>query len=443
MLRAALHLGACLSALTPCASAFAHGEPPAAYAVLAHDAQGARAVRLSKGVALRRAAQRFQFVCPSAWGDQYAAPLAALADGTIVVGATSGLMLLGEDGQLRAHPDPAAAGDSSELVRSAQGVFALRSTQAGSELLAIDAERVRVLWQDTKSLYSLAALDDKLVLLRANGLTLEQVTLAAADGKELDRQTAVLSSPVDYVFARASAGAAYALVMFRTAAVLGSLTANAFSKIAEAELSIAGPLRVGDSTLLARDGQLTQLVGAELKPLTGQDDVLCLEQNDGLSYACTPDGIVRVGAQALDAPLFLLSWLVAPDQELLPAGEARQRCNEQWQDLRVDLAALGTTLVEDASADAGGSLVDAGSAPMDAATAEDDAEAQEAEAVADGQAGTVVPVTKGNAGCQALPWQRAHAAYAGVSALVLALVRARRARPLEARRRSAVPRYRA
>src|SRR5262245_14132392 len=150
MHRGVLHFGALLLTLAPCVRAFAHGVPPEAYAVLSHDAQGARAVSLSVGVALRRSAQNYQFVCPMAWGDQFAAPLAALADGTIVIGASRGLMLLAEDGTLRAHPDPAAVGRVSDMVRSARGVFALRPTATGSELLAVDAQRARVLWTDTK-----------------------------------------------------------------------------------------------------------------------------------------------------------------------------------------------------------------------------------------------------------------------------------------------------
>src|ERR1700755_2309073 len=101
MQRGAPYFGVFLWAWLACARAFAHGVQPDAYAVLSHDAAGPRAVSLSAGVALRRSAQSYQFVCPMAWGDQFAAPVAALADGTIVVGATRGLMLLSEDGTLR------------------------------------------------------------------------------------------------------------------------------------------------------------------------------------------------------------------------------------------------------------------------------------------------------------------------------------------------------
>jgi hypothetical protein len=436
MHRGAVRFGALLSTLTPCASVLAHGDPPAAYAVLSHDAEGVRAVRLSAGVALRRAHQRFEFVCPSAWGDMYAAPLAALADGSIVVGATSGLMLLGEDGRVRVHPDPAAAGDSSEVVRSPHGVFSLRTTNEGSEVLAIDAQTVRVLWKDTKSLYSLAALDDELVLLRANGTTLEQVTIAAADGAELDRQLAVVAAPVDYAFARATADTAYALVEFRTASVLGTLRMNTFSQIAEGEITVAGPLRAGESTLLALDGKLSELVEGQARPLAESHNVLCLAESDGLSYACHPEGIARVTGRALGEPLFQLSWLVAPNFEQL-ALEARSRCNAQWQDLRIDLLMAGTALPEDASLDAGSALADA-AIPADAgalqqgdaAITEGGLEAREASVVNSGLADAAgQPVKRGGAHCAAV-FRRgeACAAHVYVAALVLTLTFARRRR---------------
>ena len=371
MHRAALHFSVFLVALTLSASVSAHGLPPDANAVLSYDADGPRAVSLSAGVALRRSAQRYQFVCPSAWGDQFAAPVAALADGTIVVGATSGLMLLGHDGALRPHPHPAAVGRSSHVVRSARGVFTLRPTPDGSELLAVDAQQVRVLWRDTNSLYSLAALDDKLVLVRQSGRSLEQVTIAAADGAELERQVAAVDLPVDYVFARADAGAAYALVVFRNASVaLGSLHMNVFTQLAIGELSIAGPLSIASGTLLALDGKLTQLVGGQSTPLADDHYVVCLGQYDAVSYACDAEGIARLSGSALAEPLFRFSWLSAPDLERVPAGDARMRCSAQWQDLRVDLELAGISLHEDSAPVAGrapvsGAIAGAGAAARD------------------------------------------------------------------------------
>lgn len=341
MLARALRLAALSSLLTPCASALAHGLPPTAYAVVTSDGEGAQVVRLSTGLALRRGRERFQFVCPAAWGDESAAPLAALDDGTVVVGAVNGLMLMAPDGALRAHPDPEAAGISTELLRTEHGVFSLRVTQDSSQVLAIDAQSARVLWQDARSWYSIGAHDDVLVLLRASNAEIEQLTLAASDGKERERQLATLGAPVDYVFTRATRGGSYVLTLTQNAPVLGSLSANAFSKIAQGASTIAGPLRVGDETLLAVDGQLSRLQNGEVMALAESAYLLCLEESEGVPYACTPDGIKRVRGEALGEPLFELSWLLPPDLSQLPAGKPRERCDYQWQDMRFDLLALG------------------------------------------------------------------------------------------------------
>jgi hypothetical protein len=339
MHRGALHFGAFLLTLIACSPVFAHGFPPVAYAVLSHDAQGPRAVSFSSGVALRVAPQRYQYVCPMVWNDQFASPLSALPDGTIVVGATDGLLLLGPDGTLRPHPDPAAVGRSDDVVRSPRGDgFSIRPSAQGTEVLSIDAQTVRVLWKDTNTLYSMAALDDRLVLVRANGMMLEQVAIATTDGAVIERQTAVLESGVDYVYARANAGAAYVLVVYRSGTMaLGSLQTNAFTKLAEGELSIAGPLSVENVMLLALDGKLEQLAGGQSTPLAGDPSVVCLAEHDGLAYACDADGIARVSAQTLGEPLFRFEWLVPPDLTRVPEGDQRFLCNSQWQDLRFDI----------------------------------------------------------------------------------------------------------
>jgi hypothetical protein len=337
MQRVALQVGAFVLALLASVRAFAHGEPPVAYGVLWRDAEGPKAVSLSAGVALRVAPQRYQFVCPGAWLDQFSAPLAALADGTIVVGATRGLMLLDELGNARPHPDPAASGRSSELVRSARGVFALRAAQSGSELLAVDAQTVRVLWQDSTSWSAVVALEDRLVLMRAANRLLELVAVSALDGSELERSSAQLELPVDRVFARAHAGLAYALLLYRDGTMaLGGVTGNAFSKLADGALSIAGPLSAPDATLLALDGQLVQLRDGTLSPLLDAHQISCLLEHDGLRYACERDGISELNGQDLGAPLFRFDWLEAPALERVVEGEPRMLCTMQWQDYLLD-----------------------------------------------------------------------------------------------------------
>jgi hypothetical protein len=143
---------------------------------------------------------------------------------------------------------------------------------------------------------------------------------------------------------------------------------NAFGKIAEGLSSIAGPLSVGAKTLLAVDGQLSELTNGSATPLTESAYVLCLEESAGLAYACKPDGIARVSDQGLGAALFKLAWLVAPNLSQLAPGKPHDRCDYQWQDMRFDLIALGTPLPEEATPDGGTGPVGAEPEPADAAT---------------------------------------------------------------------------
>lgn len=411
--RGALHFCVCVLAWAACGQVYAHNGPPVAYAVLSQDAEGPRAVSLSAGVALRRSAQRFQFICPGAWLDQFPAPVAALADGTVIVGATRGLMLLDDAGALRPHPDAAAVGRSSDLVRSGLGVFALRPTLEGTELIAIDAQSVRVLWRDTSTWSSLAASGDKVVLARANNRLVELVMVAAADGTTLERQSATLDAPADNGFARASASAGYALVVFRNGTMaLGSLAMNTFDKLADGELSIAGPLEIENTTLLALDGKLVQLSSGMATQLPDEHSVDCLAESNGLSYACEREGISRLDGQTVADPLFRFSWLMAPMLEQVPEGEPRMLCNMQWQDFLSDMR---LAMLE----------------PLDPSVQPSAAGAAAAGAGAPAASGAAAPapqqIQQSSGSCSALPRARALKADAYLlgSALAMAMLRCR------------------
>lgn len=416
MHRGALRLGAILLALAPCLRVFAHGFPPIAYAVVSHDASGVRAVSFSNGVALRRSAQRYQFVCPAAWGNQFPGPVVALADGTILLGTTSGLKFLSDDGTLSAHPDPSAVGHFSDVVRSSSGTFSLRTTTAGSEVLAVDAQTVRVLWKDPNTLFSLAAVDDELVVVRPRGRMIEQVTIAAKDGAELERQIALVDFPLDYAYARADAGTAYALLVLRNGTMqIGTVRMSAFTKLADGMLSIAGPLSVGTGALLALDGKLAQWVGGQATPLADDRNVVCLGQADALTYACESDGISKLAGQMLGEPLFRFGWLVPPELERVPAGDARMACVQQWQDLLSDLQLGGISLLEGSPPVAGSAAPAAGGGGAGAVLA-----GRAAAPAAAGSGSMVAPPRPPRGGCAAVPGRREPGA-AGACALGLVL----------------------
>jgi hypothetical protein len=179
------------------------------------------------------------------------------------------------------------------------------------------------------------------------------VVISAADGSELERSSAALDLPLDYAFARANASSAFALVVYRSGRMaLGSLGTNAFNKLADAELSIAGPLSVDNALLLALDGQLERISEGAALPLADEHNVVCLGELDGLSYACEREGISRVSAQVVGEPLFRFDWLTPPALEQVPEGDPRMLCSMQWQDFVLDmqLAMLGPLVHSSAGA---------------------------------------------------------------------------------------------
>lgn len=427
LVRMYARLGALASATTLLAlptHARAHGEPPTAHAVIREDADGPLLVKLGIGFAERVAPGRFQYVCPARWKGELTSPAAALADGTVVIGANAGLMLLEPDGTLRVHPDPVAVGFSTEIVASAGGVFALRFKQGKSELLAVDATQARVVWSDTRVWYSLAPLAHGLVVLRSNNTALEQITLSF-EGAPLDSQQAVTLRNVDYAFARGLGDDAYALLLSQSAPELGRIQVNAFTRVAQASSSIAGPISTPQGTLLAIDGQLQKLDGASLTPLADTAYVNCLERHEHGIYACTRDGVSRMVGDGVGEEVFALSWLVPPDLAQLSDETDRGRCDYQWQDLRFDLLALGMSLrfEDEIEADAGS---DAGQADAgrDAGAQGNDDVAPPAE---EPDAGEEPPATRGSSRCALSPGQAHPAAWGwGVLPSLAAFVLARR-----------------
>jgi hypothetical protein len=367
------------TALLPCAVAEAHGEPPRAHAVVRADAEGPLLIKLGAGLAAREQRERFRFICPALWGGELASPAAALADGSVVIGANSGLMLLEMDGTLRAHPDALAQGYATELVATREGVFALRFKDGKSEVVAVDAQQARVVWSDAKTWYSLAPLESGLLLLRSTGTLLEQLVVGF-DGLVRAQESAVTLGSVDYPFARALGDEAFALLLRQNAPELGRVQGGVFTRVAQGASSIAGPIATGTGGLLAIDGQLHGFDGKVATPLADTSFVSCLEQGEHDAYACTREGVSRVSAAGLGEPLFALSWLTPPDLSQLADDKARARCDYQWQDLRFDLLALGMALrfedeAQEAESDAGAGAADAEIATADAARGDREDEA--------------------------------------------------------------------
>lgn len=323
----------------------AHGAPPTVLDVLSADERGVELLRLNLGLARRRADGRFGFTCPAVWGEDLVQSTALLADGRLLVAASQGVMVVAPDDTVQAHPDPNAAGFFTQLVQTEQAVYGLRLGAQSSELVRIDADEARTVWSAPETWLSLAAGAERLVLQGAEGPSLAQLTLDEA-GRERARQSAVLEAQVDYVFARTDGDDSYALVVTQGRPRLGVLEAGEFRTVAEGLSSIAGPVAGAQDTLLAIDGQLQRLRDGTLEQLASDAYVTCLSSLAGQSYGCARQELLALDAAGQGTVQFSFASLVAPAFDMLTDQTRRARCQYQWDDLRVDLLAMGVEIPE-------------------------------------------------------------------------------------------------
>ena len=249
--------------------ASAHGLPPAAIAIVAQDAQGARVVRLTAGLAVREDDGDYRFVCPSAWGDVDSLPAHALPDQAVVVLSSSGLWLLQDDGTLTRHPDAQAQGYAFDLAALGGKLFVLRTRdRTGSEILEVSATQVKSIWRDASLWTSLTAGADFLAVARlTEDDRLAQKRLTAA-GELLDSAEAEAPAGTVNVQARGAGSELYLSLALNGGRQLGKLDADGWQRIHTASAAIAGPVQLGQAgAVLALDGSLARLDGDALEPL--------------------------------------------------------------------------------------------------------------------------------------------------------------------------------
>lgn len=334
----------------------AHGPPPAALAILAEDARGPTFVRLHGGLARRERSDQFRYLCPAAWGDELALPAAAIPDGPIVVASARGLVVLDSEGRASPHSDPHAVGASSDFAELGASLFALRVADGATEVLAIDAMRVRTVFSEPGSWASIAATDDSLGLQRLNGERLEQLRITA-DGAVLDRSLARSPEGAYLVLARATARELYAVVATPRGRELGQIDAGAWRSLELTGAAIAGPIELPDGrALVALDGQLGPL-SSPRDVLEGVPPVSCLGRLGAHAYACTRAGVSDLEDTRLADPIFSLSSLGPPDLDRVDEPQ-RAACQLQWEHVRFDLLAFGVALREPVEVEP--ELVDAG-----------------------------------------------------------------------------------
>lgn len=378
----------------------AHGSDPAqALSVVAADAHGPSVVRLNEGLTVRRP-EGWRFVCPVLWGEDAVVPAQAMPGGAVLIGASSGLFVMGEDGSVARHADPAATGRVIALAASAAGLFALHA-QGAYELLSVQANTVRVLWSDTRAWADLAAGDGFVSLMRTENDQLHELRLSP-QGALLAEHSALLAAGASGVRVRLTGSVSYALVLSSTlTAELGRIEQGAWLSLQRAG-AIAGPIETaGGPRMLALDGALARFDGEQLAPLAEPARVTCLGRWLDLGYACSEGDLRALDADGLGALLFGLEMLLEPDLERVPEA-AREACTLQWQRYRIDLLRRGITpRALDAGVAAGAleaGAPEAGTAPDAALEPEVWAEAPDAAAAIAASAAREPPIVSGSRG---------------------------------------------
>lgn len=351
-----------------CASAvaLAHGDPASVLSVPRADEEGRpELLRLTEGLALRMAG-RTRYVCPALFDSDVTPRAAALPGGEALVVSGGDAYLMFADGAVKPHPDPTVRSGTIRALEAARdGVYALRSSASGVELLALDARRAQVLAELPAGFASLAA-DDSGVL--AAGLGAEGRVLQRGfepDGAEHDAWTGEATGPLDAagVFARLVQGRPYLLVA--AADGLGSELARvddggAYRVVQRAGGTISGPIAAGARTWFAFDGRLAELrAGDEVVRREDGEVVTCVGRSGALAYACAGTELRQLQEGALGERLFGLDEVEPPDLSGLASAVA-ERCQLQWLRFRVDLVGAGVTPNDDGGGAPVGSGRDAG-----------------------------------------------------------------------------------
>jgi hypothetical protein len=335
----ALGLGVCFGWSS---AALAHGPAPSAISVIDADASGPKVIRLTAGYARRVDANRYDFICPAAWGDDVVLPAGLIPGGPVVFAGGRGLYLGVEDGGVKPHPDPEAAKPPTDFAQLGGKLYVLRTVGANSEVLEVDATTVKVVFTDPGTWTSITATSSAIGLLRLTEDRIEEA-LITGDGMVLSRESAPAPKDPILVLARATPSEVYVVVATATGRELGQIVGDQWKRIEVATSQIAGPVELPEGeAFVAVDTDLARLSAPQML-LEGMLPVSCLGRNGDLAYACTRDGLAAMSEAGVGEPIFSLTTMIAPDLTKVDAAQ-QSLCMTQWEHFRFDLLALGVEL---------------------------------------------------------------------------------------------------
>ena len=341
----------------------AHGDPPAVTDLLSVDAEGAKVVSLTEGLAVRLA-EGWHFVCPAAFGSALP-PLALSADGsqTWVVGAED-LFLL--DGQGQVHAQGQSELDSATVVALAadrDSVYALRFAAEGSEVVRLEQDQAAVVHVGNEPWTSVAFDGRSLWLSRLDSDSLRLLELSP-EGDQRDLQSIVLEGAWLSARLRAASDGLYVALRnnqeYRVAAVEPGATRPLFT----APVPIEGPAHNEGGGWLSSGGALMRLGSDVPEPFELEDRITCLGNWHEQAFVCDQTRMRALDEAGPSGTLFELAELQGP----LPSEEGAElsrECRDQWTLFRGDLGRIGID-VADGGVETDGSMATGGCAALGA-----------------------------------------------------------------------------
>lgn len=348
-------------------TARAHSAPGVA-AILDEDATGVHSLRLYAGL-VRRAGNSWRFVCSKVYGGVGQDLAASLPGGGVAIAIPNGIVLMQRDGTFEAHPDPAAQrGTVTAFARTQGKLYALRAAADSpgmSEVVAITATTVEVLWSDTRAWNDIAVGESSLALVRFENDVIEELRLSFA-GEVISRQPATLFDALA-VTVRVLGDVPYYTARLQSSSVLGRIQRGAWQVVLTTGNALAGPLALSDGTVMvALDGALSTFANDSATRLMDSEFVIGLSQLDGHPYECTRTGLRELSSSGSGAVLFDFSQLLGPDECSVPDA-LRSDCELEWQHLQVELLGANIPLATEAAGD--GVCPSSGALAMPAASA--------------------------------------------------------------------------
>ena len=338
---------ACLSLtllLLP-ANTHAHGGPPAALGIVAADIHGKpNVVLLNEGLAIAREAG-WAVACTRNLGDPRTSagqtPLASSVDGidTWVIGADD--LYLARDGVLTAQgrPDLSRA-TIVALASDADALFGLHLSSTGSAVVRIDDEAKLPLFRSEQFGAALAVDGERVHLARAAPGEVIRFTFDRR-GEPRGEFRSPLAGALAQIRLRPTPNGLFAVTYDGQEYALAAIEEASWEVVLQSPGPIHGPqASAGGQLWVAVDGELMRDTGDGFEAVGETRRVTCLESWGSVVHACVGGDLYALGDDGLQARLFQLDQLSAPDPASVPPAAARE-CDLQWLLYRGDLERAG------------------------------------------------------------------------------------------------------